>query len=115
MEEYGNYVFVGVRQAGKSYLLYQRVQQLLAEGKLLEEVDFYVSDEGLAVQASYRMSNEATWEREIKALVALNSLYPLRKAMIVTYEDEGIVERDGLKIEIVPVWKWVLNGETQKQ
>ena len=31
--------------------------------------------------------------------------------MVVTYEDEGFVERDGLKIEIVPVWKWVLNGE----
>ena len=28
LEEYGNYVFVGVRQAGKSYLLYQRIQQL---------------------------------------------------------------------------------------
>ena len=27
LEEYGNYVFVGVRQAGKSYLLYQRIQQ----------------------------------------------------------------------------------------
>ena len=44
LEEHGNYVFVGVRQAGKSYLLYQRVQQLLAEGKLLEDivyVNFY--------------------------------------------------------------------------
>ena len=30
--------------------------------------------------------------------------------MIVTYEDEGVMERDGVKIEIVPVWKWVLNG-----
>lgn len=38
LEEHGNYVFVGVRQAGKSYLLYQRVQQLLAEGKLLEDI-----------------------------------------------------------------------------
>ena len=27
LEEYGNYVFVGVRQAGKSYLLYQLMQQ----------------------------------------------------------------------------------------
>ena len=69
---------------------------------------FYVPDEGLAVQASYRMSDESTLEREIKALVALNSLYPLKKALIVTYEDEGMMERDGLKIEIVPVWKWVL-------
>ncbi len=31
-EEYGNYVFVGIRRAGKSYLLYQRIQQLLAQG-----------------------------------------------------------------------------------
>ena len=31
-EEFGNYVFVGIRRAGKSYLLYQRMQQLLAQG-----------------------------------------------------------------------------------
>ena len=70
-------------------------------------------DEGLAVQASYRMSDESTLEREIKALVAINTLYPLKRAIIVTYEDEEVMERDGLKIEIVPVWKWVLNGEKQ--
>ena len=28
----GNYVFVGMRRAGKSYLLYQRMQSLLAKG-----------------------------------------------------------------------------------
>ena len=77
------------------------------------EVDFYVPEEGLAVQVCYRMSDESILEREIKALVAINSLYPLKKAMIVTYEDEGVMERDGLKIEIVPVWKWVLNGVTK--
>jgi predicted AAA+ superfamily ATPase len=31
-EAFGNYVFVGIRRAGKSYLLYQRIQQLLAQG-----------------------------------------------------------------------------------
>lgn len=31
-EEFGNYVFVGIRRAGKSFLLYQRMQQLLAQG-----------------------------------------------------------------------------------
>lgn len=31
-EEFGNYVFVGIRRAGKSFLLYQRMQQLLTEG-----------------------------------------------------------------------------------
>ena len=29
---------------------------------------------------------------------------------IVTYEDECKLEEEGLKIEVVPVWKWVLSG-----
>ena len=37
-EENGNYVIVGVRHAGKSYLLYQRVRQLLAAGKGWDEI-----------------------------------------------------------------------------
>lgn len=74
------------------------------------EVDFYIADEGLAIQASFRMSDEATLQREVNALTALHSLYPLKKAMIVTYEDEGDLECKGLKIEIVPMWKWVLEN-----
>jgi predicted AAA+ superfamily ATPase len=31
-EDAGNYVFVGMRRAGKSYLLYQRMQELLTKG-----------------------------------------------------------------------------------
>ena len=74
------------------------------------EVDFYVPDEGLAVQASYQMSDEETIEREAKALVTLHGLYPLKRAMIITYEDEGEIVREGLKIEIKPAWKWVMEG-----
>ena len=43
-------------------------------------------DEGLAVQANYQMSDGETIEREVKALVALHGLYPLKRAMIITYE-----------------------------
>lgn len=72
------------------------------------EVDFYVRDEGLAIQASYRMSDEATLEREIKALETLHSFSPLKKALIITFEDEGVLQRNGLTIELIPIWKWVL-------
>ncbi len=37
-EEFGNYVFVGIRRAGKSYLLYQRMQQLLVQGVQWDEM-----------------------------------------------------------------------------
>lgn len=73
------------------------------------EVDFYVPEEDLAIQASFRMSDESTLKREMKALQALHSFKPLRKAIIVTYEDEGMLESKGLEIELKPVWKWVLD------
>ncbi len=72
------------------------------------EVDFYVPEEGIAIQASYRMSDEDTWKREVNALIGLNSIYPLKKAVIITYEDETTIEHEGLVIEVRPVWKWAL-------
>lgn len=48
-EENGNYVIVGVRHVGKSYLLYQRVRQLQATGKGWDEILFVdFEDERLA-------------------------------------------------------------------
>ena len=73
------------------------------------EVDFFVPEEGLGIQASYRMSDEETLEREMKALAALHSFKPLRQAIIITYENEGTMEYNGLEIELKPVWKWVLD------
>ena len=48
-EENGNYVIVGVRHTGKSYLLYQRVCQLQAAGMGWDEILFVdFEDERLA-------------------------------------------------------------------
>ncbi len=44
-EPQGNYVFVGVRQAGKSYLLYQRMKQLIANGHQAEELVYINFDD----------------------------------------------------------------------
>lgn len=40
LEPNANYVLVGMRRAGKSYMLYQHIQQLLAEGHSVEEILF---------------------------------------------------------------------------
>ena len=37
-EENGNYVFVGVRHTGKSYLMYQRVREVLSGGHGWDEI-----------------------------------------------------------------------------
>lgn len=52
-EQHGNYVFVGIRQAGKSYLLYQRIQQLIAKGHTIEEIVYInFDDERLRLMTS---------------------------------------------------------------
>lgn len=40
IQKNGNYVFVGLRRAGKTYMLYQHIQQLLREGHRKEEILF---------------------------------------------------------------------------
>lgn len=74
------------------------------------EVDFYVPTEGLAVQVSYSLSDISTREREINALEKLSSVFPLKKAVIVTSQQEETLQNGGLIIEVVPVWKWLLRA-----
>lgn len=68
LEENFNYVFVGMRQAGKSYLMYQRIHQLLDAGHSMDEIVYLnldderlfgmtVADLDLILQAHYQMSD----------------------------------------------------------
>lgn len=63
-----NYVFVGLRQAGKSYLMYQRIHQLLNAGHSMEEIIYLnldderllgmdVNDLDLILQAHYQLND----------------------------------------------------------
>lgn len=72
------------------------------------EVDFFIPDESQAIQVSYSIEDSETRRREVSAIVALNKVYPLKKAMIITYDEEDSIEESGLTIEVVPVWKWIL-------
>lgn len=72
------------------------------------EVDFYIPDDAIAIQASYSIQNTETRVREVSALIALNKLYPLKRAIIITYDEEEIIEESNLTIEVIPIWKWLL-------
>lgn len=73
------------------------------------EVDFYLPEEHTAIQACYNMSDLQTSEREINALVKLHAFEPLQRAIIITRDDETVIQKDnGLIIEVKPIWKWLL-------
>ncbi len=74
------------------------------------EVDFYVPDKNYAVQVSYSLAKETTKDREVKALVGLHRTRHLSRAEIVTYDEEATIVVDNLRIDVIPVWEWLLRA-----
>ena len=54
--------------------------------------------------------SEGTFERETSALVKLQDRIKTRRNIIVTFEDEGAIEKDGIEIEVIPAWKFILKN-----
>ena len=74
------------------------------------EVDFCVPNDGLLIQASYRMIDEATRNREIGALQKLSKFIKPQRCIIVTYDQEEIVQSNDLdvQIEVIPAYQFML-------
>ncbi|MCD8268649.1 MAG: ATP-binding protein [Parabacteroides sp.] len=72
------------------------------------EVDFYIPDEEIAIQVSYSIDDPLTREREIKALWKIAEVFSIRKAFIITRDEETTISESGSDIEVLPVWKWLL-------
>lgn len=74
------------------------------------EVDFCVPNDGLLIQASYRMIDEATRNREIGALQKLSNFIKPQRCIIVTYDQEEIIQSNNLdvQIEVIPAYKFML-------
>ncbi len=49
-----------------------------------------------------------TSKREIDGLIKLHSIQPISRMIVVTMEEENLIEKDGFHIELVPLWKWLL-------
>ncbi len=72
------------------------------------EVDFYIPEESWLIQVSYNISDVQTFEREVNGLVKAAKFLNAERLQIVTRNDERVVEKDGLSIEVLPVWKWLI-------
>ena len=75
------------------------------------EVDFYIPTVNMAVQVSLSLSQSDIREREVRALVKMGQAYKLERLQIVTWEEDSIIEENGLTVEILPLWKWILLNE----
>lgn len=73
------------------------------------EVDFYIPDAALAIQVSYNPhKTDETWQRESSALIKFTKVLDCQRLLILSYDTEETVEVNGKTIEVLPVWKWLI-------
>ena len=64
------------------------------------------------IDKSYSISGDIdTREREVGALQKLPKALPCKRRIILTYDEQQIIEDEYCKIEVIPCWKWILGIE----
>ena len=68
------------------------------------EVDFYIPEEELAVQVCYSLDQNA-YDREIGGLLKIEEQLPVKRSIVVTFDEEREIEVNGKKINVIPAQK----------
>lgn len=72
------------------------------------DVDFFVPEERMAVQVAYSL-DENSYDREVGNLAKLAaSFHDVDSLVIVTREDEQVIDANGVAIDVVPAYKFLL-------
>lgn len=76
------------------------------------DIDFYLPDESWAIQVTYTL-DELSSKQEIGSLVKLakdQRMAPARSTIVTLADDERTIEVEGSRIEIMPLWKFLLGA-----
>ncbi|MCR5166578.1 MAG: ATP-binding protein [Oscillospiraceae bacterium] len=71
------------------------------------DIDFYLPEENCAIQVAYTLGSAEY--REIKSLISFaEKTAGIQRLIIVTYEEEKTISKDGRTIEVIPAHKFLL-------
>lgn len=74
------------------------------------EVDFFIPEADTAIQASYSITDDLTFEREVNALIKIRQAFGrINKLFIITKNQEKEIPLENTTIKVIPIWKWLLN------
>lgn len=75
------------------------------------DIDFYVPENRTAVQVAYSILDTAAYDREVGNLLKLASSFSeVKRFIIVTLGEEKIIQRDGIEIEVLPLYRFLLEA-----
>ncbi len=71
------------------------------------DIDFYIPEDRTAIQVAYSLAEAE--EREVKSLLSFAERTGSdHRLVIVTLEEERVIEKDGYTIEVMPIYKFLL-------
>jgi len=91
-----NLVFLHLRREHKDIHYY----------KIKQETDFYAN--GNLINVAYEIDSKETLNREIKSLIESMNYFNKDRAVLITNNKEESIKLDNKEIEIVPLYKWLL-------
>lgn len=98
-----NLVYLELRRQKKEVYYYKTKNNL--------EIDFLIKEKNAPaalIQVAQKLDDAKTKAREIKSLLVALGELNLNNGLILTEDEEGLIERDGKIINILPVYKWLL-------
>lgn len=96
-----NAVFTGIKTRGLECYYWKGKKGcdfIVKEGRSTRE----------AIQVSYSLKDASTRKRELEGLLEAMGEFKLKKGAILTYDESETITVEGGKIEVVPVWQWLL-------
>ena len=99
-----NTVFLELKRRGHEVWFYK--------SQTGQEVDFLVNPNHPAlIQVCYDLQNPKTRQREISSLSVCMKELNMNHGIIITKNDEEVIDKNNLSINIIPVWKWLLSND----
>ena len=99
---YENIVFLHLRRQTKEVYYFKQNQ----------EVDFYakLDSKAVLVNVSYEIKDEKTRKRELDGLLEAMEYFHQDTAYLITKDEDSVMEMDGKKVYIVPLYKYLIEG-----
>ncbi len=96
-----NLVAVQLKRTGREFFYYRHESNA--------EVDFVLPVDRELIQVCYELSDQNI-DREIRGLEKASTEIDAKKFLILTMDQEQEISRNGLKIEVMLVWRWLMEN-----
>lgn len=106
-----NLVFVELTRRGFSIpgsLFYYHTRT----GKEIDFVCRQIHQVTQLIQVSYDISNQKTLRRETMALIEAADEMQCQSLLLITWDEEKLIEESNYTINVKPVWKWLAENNT---